>query len=190
MAGERGAINVSYLEVESRALVPNARPGHLIIWTDSLDSNSLYSRDEAGNDVQIVNQAQLTVGNSIYLWDWFPNNSGIDIPEFSAVRIIQGGVNDGSLALSDADEISEDSFLGLTIGGTILNGSTGKVIYNGKVPGAVAGLGLPSMTCIYMDNVPGQWTSIAPDFLTNAIFQIGFTRGDDLYLRPIMRSGL
>jgi len=189
MSGERGAINVSYVMFNSQNKTAIVDPNEIQLFTDS--GNNLSVHDHAGDTVKIVDQPTLSVGNPpTLLIDSFLNNSGSTIPNYAAVRLIQGGAQDGTLALSDADEINEDTFLGLVYGGAIGNGVVGGVIYSGKVPNAVAGLGLPSMTKIYMSNIPGEWTSTIPDFFTNTVFQIGFTRGDDIYLRPVLKSAL
>lgn len=187
-SGDLGAFKASYVDIKAQPntwAVPN---GYFRVWVNANDNNELYARDQLGNNTKITNGGALATGNAQYLWDWFENGSGGIIPEFSAVRLIQGTANDGKLALCDSDVITEDNFLGLVVDGSIAAGGTGKVIYAGKVINAVQGLGLDSMTCMYMSNVPGQITTVRPSFQTDTIFEIGFTKGDDLYLRPRLRS--
>ncbi len=192
MSGELASIKVAFLDVEGRPSAGIGLPavGYQRVWCNSTDSSNLYALDAAGNNVQITKDGGLAVGNVQYMWDWFENGVGVTIPAYSVVRLLSGGITDGKLALSDSDEISQDSFLGIVYGGDILAGQLGKVIYSGKVPGAVAGLSLPSMTTIYMSNVPGTYTHVTPSFLTDTLFMIGFTKGDDLYLRPTTLSEL
>lgn len=190
MSGEKGSFKGAYFDIVGGASVPTPASGALRLWANSNDSNNFYAKDEAGNEIQITSGGSLVTGNAQYLWDWFYNQTGVTIPNYSVVRLVSTGPLDGTLALSDNDVTTADTFLGIVWGGAIAHGSQGKVIYSGKVPGAVTGLGLPSMTTIYMSNVPGQFTASAPNFLVSSIFILGFTKGNDLYLRPENPSDL
>lgn len=184
-----GSFKASFVELEPQIDAPTPPLGKVRLWVNNSDGN-IYGIDAAGNNIQMTQEGSVATGNAQYIWDWFYNGTLSTIVNFSVVRLISGGVNDGKLALSDSDEITEDSFLGITYDGDIAAGERGKVIFCGKVPGAVAGRGYNSNTTIYMSAVPGVWTHIIPDFRTNAIFKLGFTKGDDLFIRPALISDL
>lgn len=190
MSGELGSVTVSYVDIKGRPSSWDVPSGYFRLWVNSNDNNNLYARDQLGNNIQISDNGALATGNAQYMWDFFENGIGVTIPNYSAVRLLQGGANDGKIALSDNDAINEDNFLGLVYGGAIGAGQTGTVIYGGKVPNAVQGLGLDSNTIIYMSSTPGVFTSTPPGFAVATVFQIGFTKGDDIYLRPRLLSGL
>lgn len=190
MSGELGSLKSSYVDLVAISSAGTPPVNRVRMWVNSLDNNNLYTSDEIGNETIIVEEGSLAQGNAQYIWDWFENGQPSFIPNYSVVRLIQGGVDDGKLALSDNDSIAEDNFLGIVYGGSIPAGELGKVIYNGKVPGAVAGLGLPSNTTMYMSATPGLMTEIRPSFISGTIFELGITKGDDLYLRPAVRSEL
>jgi hypothetical protein len=190
MAGELASFRTSFVEILAQPSLANAPSGRIRVWCNSSDNNNLYAQDEVGSNTQITNGGALATGNAQYLWDWFVNSMGITIPNYSAVTLVQGGGNDGKIMLADADDITKDTFLGIVWGGSIAPGGTGKVIYAGKVPGAVTSLGYSSNTIVYMSASPGVFTNVAPSFISNTVFVIGFTKGDDLYLRPEERSDL
>jgi len=95
------------------------------------------------------------------------NKSGALIMPFKAVA----WVDDNSVVPADADGIGIADFAGVTQDG-IAHLGYGKIHKLGEVPGALVGFGAVAGQPVYLGDIPGQISLIAPT--SGTIFRIGF----------------
>lgn len=113
------------------------------------------------------------------------NDTGVTIVAGRAVAWL----DDGTIALADADVVSLSDIVGVTAE-DILDGEFGIVIKAGCVPGALAGLGALPGAQVFLSGTPGEFTLTVPVVdgvrMGNAEPPDGVATAtaEDLYLRP------
>lgn len=135
-----------------------------------------------------VVQVQVDTSSAMSLKKLVQNNTGVDIPAYSALS----WKPDGTVQLADANLSAKSLFAGVNES-MIPNGEYGFVIKGGNVANALSAMTAVSGDLIYIGETPGQFTLIPPIGLSNKVFKIGkaeapdgFAQAEavDLYLEP------
>lgn len=101
-------------------------------------------------------------------------------------------LNDGTVALADANVATLSDFVGVTAE-SIPDGAFGTVIRAGAVPGAVTGLGATIGAPVFLSGTPGDLTLTAPSGIGDTVIRMGRAEpadgvasptATDLWLQP------
>ena len=95
-------------------------------------------------------------------WIVCTNNSGASIPAYSVVRPTGASSGLPTIGLADADALATMPSMGFTME-TIANGSSGRVMIQGLLPGPVT-TGMTAGQAIYVSGTAGAFTQTAPAY--------------------------
>ena len=159
----------------------------------SLVAGTNISLVPSADEIQIV----AAPGEITQLTKLVKNTTGLTIPAGSVVAWL----DDGTVALADANIMSLSDFCGITKG-SISHGDFGLVVKMGNIPALIAGLGATVGAYIYMGEAPGTMSLVPPPFIgENSIIILGRAEppdgiatavAGDLFLQPayISEGGL
>ena len=108
------------------------------------------------------------------------NTTGATIPQYSMVAWL----DDGSIALADANEISLSDLCGITLE-AIDDGNFGLVCKLGTIPNALSGLGAKPGQWIYLSETAGGMSLTPPSGLTDNVIILGKAEPPDGVATPI-----
>jgi hypothetical protein len=154
--------------------IPTGKVG---FWVNGSNHELMFTRED-GSILQAGAILENLGGNSASLSIDMTNNTGSSIPAGAPVYIS----GSSQIALADADSDLAHRFFGITAQ-AIPSGSSGKVIYQGVVPGILAGSGIPSGEYIWLQTTPGGMAPVEPSSQGAFLIIIGISNGDDLILQ-------
>jgi len=146
------------------------------IWVHD-DGHLKYTKED-GTIINLSGVVERLDGDTQYFFRKKRNETGATIPSGAPVYI----KIDGTIALADADDETAATFFGIAAE-SIPSGSTGKVIYQGVVPGVLGGLGLATGSYLWLSTTPGGMSPVSPDSPGAYLRVIGIVDGDDLILQ-------
>lgn len=153
--------------------------GNVGLWvsTDATNPKLMYTRAD-GTILPVGSILELIGGSAASLSIMMKNSTGATLPVGVPVYISAAG----EVALADTDSPVAHRFFGITAQ-TIANGATGKIIYQGVVPGILAGTGMQAGAYVWLGDTPGLMQDIAPSTSGSFLIIIGICNGDDLILQ-------